>query len=178
MLVRLWASDEVSKKGLCKLWFLLVFKSSWLYLKHSSPGISLVVKWLAFTAPTAGVTSSIPGRGTRFYMPCSIESEVAQSCLTLCDHGHQAPLPMGFSRQEYWSGLPLPKFYSSGQGALVFSLRYEHTFYWDNGSNGFFWGITMLKDILFWRRAFLIRDIPCSRRTGFIGHHWSLFGWI
>ena len=21
---------------------------------------------------------------------------------------HQAPLPMGFSRQEYWSGLPLP----------------------------------------------------------------------
>ena len=28
-------------------------------------------------------------------------SEVAQSCLTLCD-------PMGFSRQEYWSGLPFP----------------------------------------------------------------------
>ena len=21
---------------------------------------------------------------------------------------HQAPLPMGFSRQEYWSGVPLP----------------------------------------------------------------------
>ena len=21
---------------------------------------------------------------------------------------HQAPLPMGFSRQEYWSGLPFP----------------------------------------------------------------------
>ena len=21
---------------------------------------------------------------------------------------HQAPMPMGFSRQEYWSGLPLP----------------------------------------------------------------------
>jgi len=21
---------------------------------------------------------------------------------------YQAPLPMGFSRQEYWSGLPLP----------------------------------------------------------------------
>ena len=29
------------------------------------------------------------------------ESEVTQSCLTLCD-------PMGFSRQEYWSGLPFP----------------------------------------------------------------------
>ena len=30
---------------------------------------------------------------------------------TLCnptDHSHQAPLSMGFSRQEYWSGLPCP----------------------------------------------------------------------
>ena len=38
------------------------------------------------------------------------ESEVAQSCPTLCDTmdciAHQALLPMGFSRQEYWSGLP------------------------------------------------------------------------
>ena len=31
----------------------------------------------------------------------------AQSCLTLCDPvGCQTPLSMGFSRQEYWSGLP------------------------------------------------------------------------
>ena len=39
------------------------------------------------------------------------ETEVAQSCPTLCnplDCTHQAPLSMGFSRQEYWSGLPLP----------------------------------------------------------------------
>ena len=36
---------------------------------------------------------------------------VAQSCLTLCDPWtvvHQAPPSMGFSRQEYWSGLPFP----------------------------------------------------------------------
>ena len=36
---------------------------------------------------------------------------VAQSLLTLCDLWtvvSQAPLSMGFSRQEYWSGLPLP----------------------------------------------------------------------
>ena len=26
----------------------------------------------------------------------------------LCTAAYQAPLPMGFSRQEYWSGLPLP----------------------------------------------------------------------
>ena len=40
------------------------------------------------------------------------ESEVAQLCLTLCDPMdsslHQAPPFMGFSRQEYWSGLPFP----------------------------------------------------------------------
>ena len=37
---------------------------------------------------------------------------VAQSCPTLCDPmdyiAHQVPLSMGFSRQEYWSGLPFP----------------------------------------------------------------------
>ena len=34
-----------------------------------------------------------------------------QSCLTLCDPidgTHQAPLSLGFSRQEHWSGLPFP----------------------------------------------------------------------
>ena len=36
---------------------------------------------------------------------------IAQSCLTFCgpmDYSDQAPLSMGFSRQEYWSGLPFP----------------------------------------------------------------------
>ena len=35
----------------------------------------------------------------------------AQSYPTLCDPwtvAHQAPLSMGFSRQEYWSGVPFP----------------------------------------------------------------------
>ena len=39
------------------------------------------------------------------------ESEVAQSCPTLCDPmdcRYQAPPSMGFSRQECWSGLPFP----------------------------------------------------------------------
>ena len=37
-------------------------------------------------------------------------SEVAQSCLTATTWtvAHQAPPSMGFSRQEYWSGLPFP----------------------------------------------------------------------
>ena len=36
---------------------------------------------------------------------------VAQSCLTLATPwivASQAPLSMGFFRQEYWSGLPVP----------------------------------------------------------------------
>ena len=33
---------------------------------------------------------------------------VAKSCWTLCNPMGQTPLPMGFSKQEYWSGLPFP----------------------------------------------------------------------
>ena len=54
------------------------------------------------------------GVGCHFLLQCmkvKSESEVAQSCLTFMTPwtaAHQAPLSMGFSRQEYWSGLPLP----------------------------------------------------------------------
>ena len=40
-----------------------------------------------------------------------MHAQSLQSCLTLCDPttvARQAPLSMGFSRQEYWSGLPCP----------------------------------------------------------------------
>ena len=55
------------------------------------------------------------GVGCHFLLQCmkvKSESEVAQSCLTLCDPmGCSLPgswRSMGFSRQEHWSGLPLP----------------------------------------------------------------------
>ena len=44
-------------------------------------------------------------------MKLKSESEVAQSVSdseTPWTAAHQAPLSIGFSRQEYWSGLPLP----------------------------------------------------------------------
>ena len=45
-------------------------------------------------------------------MKVKSESEVAQSCPTLSNPmdyiAYQAPQSMGFSRQEYWSGMPLP----------------------------------------------------------------------
>ena len=54
------------------------------------------------------------GVGCHFLLQCmkvKSESEVAQSCLTLSDP-MDCSLPgspsMGFSRQEYWSGVPLP----------------------------------------------------------------------
>ena len=54
------------------------------------------------------------GVGCHFLPQCmkvKSESEVAQSCLTLCDP-KDCSLPgssvHGFSRQEYWSGVPLP----------------------------------------------------------------------
>ena len=54
------------------------------------------------------------GVGCHFLLQCmkvKSESEVAQSCPTPATPwtaAYQAPPSMGFSRQEYWSGLPLP----------------------------------------------------------------------
>ena len=54
------------------------------------------------------------GVGCHFLLQCmkvESESEVAQSCRLLATPwtaAHQAPLSTGFSRQECWSGVPLP----------------------------------------------------------------------
>ena len=54
------------------------------------------------------------GVGCHFLLQCMkvrSQSEVTQSCPTLSDPmdcSLQAPPSMGFSRQEYWSGVPLP----------------------------------------------------------------------
>ena len=54
------------------------------------------------------------GVGCHFLLQCmkvKSESEVAQLCPTLATPwptAYQAPPSMGFSRQKYWSGVPLP----------------------------------------------------------------------
>ena len=59
----------------------------------------------------------ITGVGCHFLlqrMKVKSESEVTQSCPTLSNPmtaAYQAPPSMGFSRQEYWSGVPLPSPY-------------------------------------------------------------------
>ena len=53
---------------------------------------------------------------------CVCVAKSLQSCPTLCDpidSSPQAPLSMGFSRQEYWSGLSCPL---QGIRPLCFSL--------------------------------------------------------
>ena len=58
------------------------------------------------------------GVGCHFLLQCmkvKSESEVTQSCLTLSNPwttAYQAPPSMGFSRQKYWSGVPLPSLLS------------------------------------------------------------------
>ena len=50
-------------------------------------------------------------KGLDHYHTC-VHSKSLQLCSALCDpmdhRNHQVPLSMGFSRQEYWSGLPCP----------------------------------------------------------------------
>ena len=79
-----------------------------------------VVKNLPASAGDSGNTGSIPrlgkntGVGCHFLLQCrkgKSESEVAQSRLTLATPwtaaAYQPPQSMGFSRQKYWSGVPL-----------------------------------------------------------------------
>ena len=44
-------------------------------------------------------------RGARW---AAVLAKLLQSYPTLCDPMDQAPLSMGFSREDYWTGLPLP----------------------------------------------------------------------
>ena len=61
------------------------------------------------------------GVGCHFLLQCrkvKSEREVTQLCLTLATPwtaAYQAPPSMGFSRQKYWSGVPLP--------SLIFHCR-------------------------------------------------------
>ena len=73
------------------------------------------------------------GVGCHFLLQCmkvKSESEVAQLCPTIVTPwtaAYQAPPSMGFSRQKYWSGVPLPSpnpvsrilnFYRDGKNLL------------------------------------------------------------
>ena len=57
-------------------------------------------------------SSGLSKRLSLGYSPLCVRVKSLLSCLTVCDPmdciAHQAPLSMGFSKQEYWSGLSCP----------------------------------------------------------------------
>ena len=86
---------------LCKFYNLSVRKlASLFYVFH------IFVFWTSFSDPLFTYCEII------CYIHESTKVLVAQLCPTLCSPTDyiacQAPLSMGFSRQEYWSGLPFP----------------------------------------------------------------------
>ena len=61
----------------------------------------------AFSCLHSSIPSISPARQTPILLRCEVKVLVTQLCPTLCNPwtvAHQAPLSMGFSRQEYWSG--------------------------------------------------------------------------
>ena len=74
------------------------------------------------------------GVGCHFLLQCmkvKSESEVTQSVRLIATpwtSAYQAPLSMGFSRQEYWSGVPLPS--PKGKTSLIkyslFHIKLKH----------------------------------------------------
>ena len=99
----------------------------WGIRKGFLSGTYLVVQWLRLLTLNAGGLGSIPGQGTRSYLLQLrvhilqlkiLEAAAKMLACVLRPFRHvqlfstprtiarQAPLSMGFSRQEYWSGLP------------------------------------------------------------------------
>ena len=80
-------------------------------------------------SPTPGILQARTlGVGCHFLLQCmkvKNESEVAQSCPTLATPWtavYQASPSMGFSRQEYWRGVPLPSLEVTSYIQFDFSL--------------------------------------------------------
>ena len=118
------------------------------------------------------------------YLIFFIGELVAKSCLsyptlvTPWTVACQAPLSMGFSRQEYWSGLPIPSpgdLLDSGirwtqvdsciAGRFLYWLSYER-------SPIFFFSISLL---FYWGK--LKKCLPPSLITKIVPSHYSIFKW-
>ena len=67
--------------------------------------------WILDKTKPSNVTELKGSPWIHFQVWHNVECVSVQLCLTLWTPwtvAHQAPLSMGFSRQEYWSGLPFP----------------------------------------------------------------------
>ena len=72
-----------------------------------------VLSLLGSLSGSGGSPGKNTGVGCHFLFQCmkvKRESEITQSCPTLATPwtaAYQAPLSVGFSRQKYWSGVPM-----------------------------------------------------------------------
>ena len=69
-----------------------------------------MISWLEFCLQYICLIQYISALFSNLLVMC-VYAKSLQSCPTLQPYGHvacQAPLSMGFSRQEYWSGFPCP----------------------------------------------------------------------
>ena len=74
---------------------------------------------------------------------CVLSFSVVSNSLTPWTVAHQAPLSMGFSRQEYWSALPFPspvKWFSSVQYTFTEYLLRHGPHPWDAPDEKGRWG--------------------------------------
>ena len=90
-----------------KLWYIYTMEYYSVIKKNTFE--SVLMRWRKLEPI---IQSEVSQKEKHQYSVRKKESEPAQSWPTLCDHMdsslHQAPPSMGFSRQEYWSGLPFP----------------------------------------------------------------------
>ena len=115
-MLQIRASDDalISPSLITPLWFpvslLFHLLETWLMNHSLCPSVSdNAVRdfnvYVALVSKGQGYSRSCPARN---HAVCP----VPQSCPALCGpmgFSLQAPLSMGFSRQEYWSGLPCPR---------------------------------------------------------------------
>jgi len=106
----IWRFSDAWSIGIVPHHWLLLDELLLHYCKHNL-SLGLLINWIP---PCLGHLWEMPLHllMSKSRKKVKEESEVAQLCPTLCDPMdsslHQAPPSMGFSRQEYWSGLPFP----------------------------------------------------------------------
>jgi len=100
-----WATDI--HWGYVDLAILAQLRTTW--MDHFNSRTAHVINLQLSLGPHLGLILSAHSRFHPLFQVLIPSASVTHSCLTFCDsHGLQAPLSTGFSRQEYWSGLPFP----------------------------------------------------------------------
>ena len=118
------------------------------------------------------------GAGCHFLLQCmkvKSETEVAQSCPTLATPwtaAYQAPPTMGFSRQEYWSGVPLP---SPSTSLLVTYFIYSSGYEVRDKLEDLDWQILPIFLIFNWSKWKTLTKIKTLLSSSVIAksHHWG-----